>query len=269
MEKGRAPYMTRSEFCRRVGITQETLRHYVDRGLIHPAKHTQNHYQLYSLADAAVVFGIRELRSLNLSLDDIEEEMQHIGTQGFEHSVLERERQLLMRQREIERELAQIRYQRSVSDACRTPEGRKPKLSHYSPSISAYYDGTPRGAQQVRELADRFPYSYGVLKFPLNPEKGDLPYQLGMLLPEHALSQEDQLDLAQYEKCPPVRIVACFDIPDLSRASADDFMSVVRYAKKHNYQIIGDIVVVVHHVYRVGEMIGGVVTAGVGVEDTD
>ena len=269
MKKENQTYMARAEFCKRVGITQETLRHYVDRGLIHPLKHAQNHYQLYSLADAAVVFSIREMRSLDLSLDDIREEMTHAGVEGFEHSVTERDRQLIERQREIERELAQIRYQRSVCNACLTPEGRRPKLAHYSPSISAYYDGTPQAARQVKALADRFPYSYGVMRFPLNPKPGDMPFQLGMLLPAHALPKTDPLDISQYQPCAKMRIVASFDVPDLSCANVSDFMSVVEYAKKHNYPIVGDIVVVVHHVYRKDGTIGGVVTAGVGVEDED
>lgn len=267
MKRENLTHMTRAEFCKRVGITQETLRHYVDRGLIHPLKHAQNHYQLYSLADAAVVFSIRGMRSLDVSLDDIKENMTYAGVEGFEHSVAERERQLMVRQHEIERELAQIRYQQSVCSACRTSEGNKPKLGHYSPSISAYYDGTARAAEQVRALADRFPYSYGVLKFPLHPAEGDMPYQLGMMMPAHAITKTDALDPLQFQQCPQMRVVACFDVPDLSRACAADFMSVVEYAQKHNYVIVGDIVVVVHHVYRIGSVIGGVVSAGVGVED--
>ncbi|MBQ2991966.1 MAG: MerR family transcriptional regulator [Clostridia bacterium] len=269
MDREKKACMTRAEFCRRVGITQETLRHYVDRGLIRPAKHEQNRYQLYSLGDAAVAFGIREMRSMNLPLDDIEREMTHEGLQGFAHSVSLREKRLLMRQQEIERELAQIQYQRSVCDAYLTDEGRKPRLGYYSPSISAYYDGTPQAAQRVKALAERFPYSYGVIKLPLVPVPSGLPYQLGMLLPEQAIPKADGLDVSQFQPCARMRVCAGFDVPDFSMVRAQDFMSVVYYAQKHNYRTDDEIILVVHHVYRRGDVIGGVVSAGVGVEEND
>jgi len=269
METDRQAYMTRAEFCKRVGITQETLRHYVEKGLIRPAKHVKNRYQLFSAADAAIVFSVREMRSLNLSLESIAEGMQHAGMEGFERSVSQREHELTVRQNEIQRELNQIRYQRSVCNACRTSEGRKPKLEHYQPSICAYYDGTPQEARRVRELAERFPYSYGALKFPLHPGKDDPPFQMGMLLPAHAISPADPLDISQYQQCARMRVVAGFDVQDLSAACAQDFLSVVDYAQRHNYRVVGDIIVVVHHVYRTGDMVGGVVTAGVGVEELD
>ena len=269
MDQNRHAYMTRAEFCRQVGITQETLRHYVEKGLISPVKHEKNQYQLYSLADAAVVFGVREMRSLNLSLESIAEDMSHPGLEGFEWSVEEHERRLMIRRQEIERALGQIRYQRSVYNAYRTSEGRKPKLEHFQPSICAYYDGTPQEAQRVKQLADRFPYSYGALKFPLHPAEDDPAFQTGMLLPLHAISASDSLDISQFKQCARMRMVAGFDVENLSAACAQDFISVVEYAQRHNYRVVGDIIVVVHHVYRNGDSVGGGVSAGVDVEEPD
>lgn len=259
--------MTRAEFCRRVGITQETLRHYVERGLIHPQRQAGNQYQMYSLADAAVVFRIREMRSLHLSLDSIADELNYAGAEGFARSTAEREALLLDRKREIEREIALIKSKQLISERLLNPQDSAPRLHYYNKSVDAYYDGTKEGAERVRALADRFPYSYGVLKFPLHPKPDQPPYQLGMMLPCSALSFGPPLDVRGYHHCARMRVLANFDIPDLSEACAAHFKSVVDYANLHRYRIINDIVCVVHHVYRANGVIGGVVTAGVGVDE--
>ena len=59
------------EFCRLTGITGETLRHYVDKGIISPADIEANSYKVYSRKNALDILLARSCRGLDLSISTI------------------------------------------------------------------------------------------------------------------------------------------------------------------------------------------------------
>ncbi len=60
-----------SEMAKRVGVTTETVRHYVDSGLLNPGRDPHNGYQVFHDADLSRLQFIREARQLGFRLDDI------------------------------------------------------------------------------------------------------------------------------------------------------------------------------------------------------
>jgi len=59
------------EFCRLTGVTGETLRHYVDKGIISPTDIAANNYKLYSAKNALDMLLARSCRGLDLSISTI------------------------------------------------------------------------------------------------------------------------------------------------------------------------------------------------------
>lgn len=68
--KAREGYHAR-EFCRLTGITGETLRHYVDKGIIAPSHIEPNSYKLYSTKNALDMLLARSCRGLDLPISTI------------------------------------------------------------------------------------------------------------------------------------------------------------------------------------------------------
>lgn len=54
-----------------VGITKKNIRFYEEQGLLHPSRNLENGYRDYSDADIHVLFQIKLLRKLSVSIDDI------------------------------------------------------------------------------------------------------------------------------------------------------------------------------------------------------
>ncbi len=66
-----AALMKVSELARRAGVSAETVRHYSREGLLHPARHPDNGYQLFSSDDLERLAFIQRSRTLGFSLAEI------------------------------------------------------------------------------------------------------------------------------------------------------------------------------------------------------
>ena len=60
------------EIAKRAGVSVRTVRYYEERGLLPPAARTSGGVRLYGEAEVARLCVIRRLRTLGLSLDEIE-----------------------------------------------------------------------------------------------------------------------------------------------------------------------------------------------------
>ena len=63
--------MTVSVLAKQVGITPDTVRHYVRIGLVKPKRHPHNRYGLYNEADANCICFIHIARTLGYTLKEI------------------------------------------------------------------------------------------------------------------------------------------------------------------------------------------------------
>lgn len=60
-----------SQLSRTVGVTRDTIRHYVDLGLLTPRRDPDNGYQIFDRAALSRLQFIRAARQLGFHLDDI------------------------------------------------------------------------------------------------------------------------------------------------------------------------------------------------------
>lgn len=111
------------EFCRLTGVTGETLRHYVDKGIISPSDIEANNYKLYSTKNALDMLLARSCRGLDLSISTI--------LSKTNATLEEQEAIFAAREREIETEidtlkqkLARVRQQKGNLNFIHTSLGK-------------------------------------------------------------------------------------------------------------------------------------------------
>jgi len=68
-----AKMMTVVGLARQVGVTPDTVRHYLRLGLLRPQRHPDNHYRLFTQDDAACLCFIHNARTLGFTLKEIAE----------------------------------------------------------------------------------------------------------------------------------------------------------------------------------------------------
>jgi len=66
-----------SELARGAGVTPETVRHYVREGLLHPERHPDNGYQLFTQDDLERLRFIQRARTLGFGVAEIREILDH------------------------------------------------------------------------------------------------------------------------------------------------------------------------------------------------
>lgn len=101
--------VTSKKFCAISGITMETLRHYIDRELVKPAKVLANGYREFSIDNAVDVFYLRHERGLGACLNRFhpENEATSLADQDarYEENLLQLQKQKALLERQIERNL--------------------------------------------------------------------------------------------------------------------------------------------------------------------
>lgn len=66
-----------SELAKEAGVTAETVRHYVREGLLHPERHPDNGYQLFTQDDLERLRFIQRARTLGFGVAEIREILDH------------------------------------------------------------------------------------------------------------------------------------------------------------------------------------------------
>ncbi|HSH57944.1 MAG TPA: MerR family transcriptional regulator [Halomonas sp.] len=66
-----------SELAKEAGVTAETVRHYVREGLLHPERHPDNGYQLFTQTDLERLRFIQRARTLGFGVAEIREILDH------------------------------------------------------------------------------------------------------------------------------------------------------------------------------------------------
>ena len=68
---------TVSELAGRAGVTPDTVRHYVQRGMLCPERNPHNGYKLFSESDVTRLRFIRQAQSLGFTLAEIGDILDH------------------------------------------------------------------------------------------------------------------------------------------------------------------------------------------------
>lgn len=99
------------EVSRRSGVSSRMLRHYDSLGLVRPTGRTTGGYREYSAQDLRRIFHVESLRSLGLSLAEVQQALDdpHFTPSTLVTELMEATRERLARAEELLRRLEQVR----------------------------------------------------------------------------------------------------------------------------------------------------------------
>ena len=100
---------TKSQLCKNAGITPETLRHYVDIGLIRPKEITEKGYRKYDRDSILDLWFYRLGASLGNPLKEVKKWNTTMSMEHFVGRLREREGELEKTMAQLEQQLAMIR----------------------------------------------------------------------------------------------------------------------------------------------------------------
>lgn len=111
-------FYTSKKFCKITGITPETLRHYVDLGLLVPAEVNGNGYRKFSIENAVDMFYLRHERGLGAKLNQFQPENDAVNldhqTERYQENLDALIQQKELIQRQIDRNMY---YQKLIQRA--------------------------------------------------------------------------------------------------------------------------------------------------------
>lgn len=149
-----------NEFYEVTGISRETLRHYVEKGLLYPAEVTEKGYALYGEREVMQMMLLRYYRSCNMAVDevrdflwskDMPDQIQELdrAVRSLEEQIreLERQRRNLIRRRRLVYESRQ-----NLNQTFFHAEGKEMFLLNIEEARQI-----PEGVGIIQTMAARFP----------------------------------------------------------------------------------------------------------------
>lgn len=149
-----------NEFYEVTGVSRETLRHYVEKGLLRPAEITEKGYALYGEREVMQMMLLRYYRSCNMAVEEVRDllwskDMEHQvweldrTVESLEEQIreLERQRRNLIRRRQLVYESRQ-----NLGQTFLHAEGREMFLLNMEEARQ-----TPEGVGLIHTMAARFP----------------------------------------------------------------------------------------------------------------
>lgn len=159
---------TKSEFCKKAGITPETLRHYVDIGLLFPKEVTPNGYRKYDRDSILDLWFYRLGASLGNPLKEVKNWQNSMTLEHFHKRLLEQECRLEQEIVQLENRLSMIREiclytERELKTNQKV--SKEPGLDGYR----AFCDGGHSAEGKIVQMAELFPMTsieidYGIPK---------------------------------------------------------------------------------------------------------
>ena len=86
---------TIGEVAKALGISQETIRHYVNEGLIQPERRSENNYSYYSSEDVLLITDVLFYRSMGLTIRQIKTIMEDLPLRKIGVIISQRKRELI------------------------------------------------------------------------------------------------------------------------------------------------------------------------------
>ena len=149
---------TKSELCKKAGISTETLRHYIDKDLIRPSHISANGYRKFSDEDILHLWEIRLGASLGHSLSHIKENRNSSSLADFYDELNIREKELSLQLEELQHQIEMVGeikhyvHRELVSKEIITIERSKTLYR-------CTYDGSTSSEKQMELFVNAFPYT--------------------------------------------------------------------------------------------------------------
>jgi len=196
---------TKAELCRNAGITPETLRHYLDIGLIKPKEITEKGYRKYDRDTILDLWFYRLGASLGNPLKEVKKWNTAMSMERFVVQLRERELQLEKHIKELEQQLNMIREIRDFTEK----ELKSDQVVTKEPGMEGYRafcDNGPAAQRQIARLAELFPMVFVTIDYRL-PEnwkkaQGCLESRLGICVLKERFGLLDLTDKEGLEEMP-------------------------------------------------------------------
>ena len=235
---------SKSEFCRRAGITAEAFRYYTDLKIIKPKEILENGYRKFSREDILTVWGIllgksmgRDVKSYQIPKDS--------SLEGY-YNLLDK------RESDIDYEINKLIIEKEsikVIKNCVIEEINRKSNITIEDGVDGYrvaYDGSSSSKEAVSKLVRKFPYSYTEITYPLVSNKHD--YKLGE--PKIGLGILDrwvrEFDIDVSKGFLPMKKSKCICMPIITNTpfelNISDFKPILDEINKNEYKICSDII---------------------------
>jgi len=256
---------TNGELCKYAGISAETLRHYLDLGLVSP-QHISGKIRRFSMEDMADVMYVRKLRSYDLPLKEIKSLRDSTTSISQLNAQLELQRAELLRQRErIHAALNNL--EKSLTYESLFDKYETPTLTINVPMISAFYDNTEESVSLVQQLESCFPHTWSAIRIPLNGIGSNVCH-LGLCLdcyPE-VMAALPHIDPEDFVPLGRMRVLMAKRTHSISTLTREDFAPALEYAKQHNFTVTSDIIGLILYQFTEGDQKTYEILGGVSVE---
>lgn len=232
-----------------LGISQETIRHYRNMGLITPEKDPENGYFYYDDWDAFQLLFIRRYRSMDMSLGEVQNIMDGQSVEE-QLRILEKREELLQKQIALlEADLDHTRQIAGYMQMTMDKQGLV-EVINWKDDFSAVYmlgKGCRKVPQELLQpWLDRMPYTYPTLKIPmeqLNDRERTAPYdvQIGLGCIE-SIREQQKLEITQPVETIPggLSIRTFISVENPFQICPADIEAMRRYVYAHNYRFINN-----------------------------
>lgn len=157
---------SKSEFCRRAGITPETLRHYLDLGLVAPARVQANGYRLYAPQSLLDVWSCRLGLALGSPLKQLPSLWDESACEGFLRFLDRRQTELEAQLQDLQRQCRMVEEIRRYVAAEREGAERVTEEPAFA-GWNVFCDGSARSARQTAAFVAALPFTYVQIDYPL------------------------------------------------------------------------------------------------------
>ncbi|MDO4741229.1 MAG: MerR family transcriptional regulator, partial [Eubacteriales bacterium] len=172
------------QLSRRLGISTDTIRHYRELGLLHPAIR-ENGYAAYSSDDLLRILVTREMRSMDIPLPQVQQLLHHQTMSGYCDWLHEREEALDRRIQYLQLEMQRLQETRAYASCGMKLYGSVEEFDGPSTwAVGAMDTKSPHTRGDVlAKWIDRFPFTYVSATITLDDllhTQGDTPYTVSM-----------------------------------------------------------------------------------------
>ena len=241
-----------SEFCKMTGLRADTLRFYVDKGLLEPAINQDHQYKEYCSKDVVDIAFVRSRRAMGVPIFNINEVLTKLPTEKQLEWYADHERQLQQEMDEIQMKLNRCRKaQRDLNNLPKLlnkiidqsgEEGPDLyQLNLIGPNVS---EGEERFV--LAELwRDKAPHVLSMIHIPLtellDPSCEVYSVTYGLVLPKWMITEEELLIREPAYLYPSKDCIGMMiRLEDPFVVTRSDLQPLFDYAKEKEYRFIDD-----------------------------
>lgn len=249
-EKRRSYYA--SEFCKMTGLRVDTLRFYVDKGLLEPTINKENQYKQYCSKDVVDIAFVRSRRAMGVPIFNINEVLTKLPTEKQLEWYADHERQLQSEMAELQMKLN--RCQKAQRDLNNLPKllnqiidqsgDEGPDLYQLN-LVGPHATGGEARFVLAELWRDKDPHVLSMIHIPLaellDPSCENYSVTYGLVLPKWMVKEETLLIREPAYLYPSKDCIGMMiRLKDPFEVTRSDLQPLLDYAEEKGYRLIDD-----------------------------